>query len=70
MDWEEMLSKKNGNLKGKQESVARHFLSGRDVFVVLPKGSEKSLRYMLLSIVLDRFRQLCKAHSLVIMVGV
>ena len=41
-------------LKPKQLEVMSEFVSGKDVFVCLPTGSDKSLCYALLPLVFDK----------------
>ena len=55
-------------LKPTQQGVVEKFVSGRDVFVCLPTGSEKSLCYAMLLAVFDSLRQLTD-KSLVIVVS-
>ena len=53
-------------LKKEQEDIIIGFLSGRDVFVVLPTGFEKTLSYTCLPLVFDGIGPLCDGLSSIV----
>ena len=56
-----------------QEEVIRAFVSGRDVFVIVPTGSGKSLCFVALPLVMDYLRRsTCRKelhHSIVVVIS-
>ena len=54
-----------GELKSKLGKALHHFVSGKDVFVALPTGCEKSFCYALLPALFDQLRSSVEASIVI-----